>query len=182
MSSETAMKPFNVDDHNFLQEMLTIVMREARNRGDEAAFSRAASLSSRIEQHMMAGEGMTPELRERYQRRITVAQQNEDSQGAARALRDFIATLIRVEPDPAKAVANVCMTAMMRANMGQAAGIFIPLMQKKLVGLQTDYEREGYPSSEDVLNYLHEWLKYGQANLMNGEEPWPQDEHFEEGS
>jgi len=171
---------FNKQQYDLLQLGLTAIMKGAQQHGEEDLFRQATSLSSALEQNMMQGDGMNQELRERFQKRITMAQQKGDGQSAARALRDLMAALVRVEADPARAVANTCMTAIMRTNMAGAAAIFIPLLQKKLVGLQTEYERDGYPSSADVLTYLHQWLAYGQANLENGEEAWPDDEHFKE--
>jgi hypothetical protein len=179
---------FSPSQYELLQMGLTIIMQatdqqlkdgppEKRHENQER-FREAASLSNNLAQNIMHGEGLTTELRQKFEQRIAVAHQNNDEVGVLRVLRDLIASLVRLEPDPAKAVANIAMKGIMRANSAQAGDVFIPLVQKKLVGLKDDYATEGYPSAQELLIYLDEWLAFGHANLKNGEEAWPGDEHL----
>ena len=181
-NTDTDKKPilFTPQQCELLQMGLTIIMKASQQpeTEDEGRFREAASLSRDLEQNIMHGEGMSPQMRERFQQRMTVAHQKKDEIAVMRTLRDFIAALVRLEPDPARTVANVALNAIMRSNSAQAGDVFIPLVRKKLAGLKKDYENEGYPSAQEVLTYLDAWLEFGHANLKSGEEAWPGDEHF----
>jgi len=176
MSDEALL--FSKTDYEFLQKALFIYSKAAEQQGEMNEYNQAMSLSSRLEQRVHKGDGMSVELKKRYEARIAVAQQNGDGQQLARILRDFIASQVRVEADPGLAIANTCMASMMKANMGQAASMFIPIVQKKLLGLQNSYIQEGFPESRDLLDYFNDWLAYGLENLQHGREPWAEDEHL----
>lgn len=179
---------FNHSQYELLQMGLTIIMQasdqqlktgppEKRHEAQER-FRQAASLSNNLSQNIMSGEGMSDEMREQFEQRMAAAHQKQDQVGVMRALRDMFSALARVESDPAKAIANIAMKAIMNSNSAQAGDVFIPLVKKKLAGLKKDYENEGYPSAQELLVYLDEWLAFGHANLKTGDEAWPGDEHF----
>lgn len=169
---------FSQEQYKLMQFALTVLAKAAEEQGETKTHHDVLRLSSELEQNIHRGQGMPVELKKRFENRISVAQQQGDGHQLTRILRDFIAAQMRVEADPAVAIANTCMSAMVKANMAHAASMFIPIVQKKLAGMQVDYYKDGYPEAKDLLDFLNDWLSYGLDNLNVGDEPWPEDEHL----
>ena len=179
---------FSHSQYDLLQMGLTVIMQASQEQvkngpldkkhEHEERFRAAASLSSNLAENILHGEGLSPEMRNKFEARMSTAHQKSDQVGVMRALRDLMAAMARIEPDPAKTIADIAMKAIMKSNSAQAGDVFIPMMRKKLEGLKRDYENEGYPSAQEVLVYLDAWLEFGHKNLKAGDEAWPGDEHF----
>jgi hypothetical protein len=150
---------------------------------DMQTYYNCMQLIERLQQSLIAGQGIPEDLAEGFAKRFQAAMVEQNNKKIVLTFRRWLATLIRLEPDPAKAISErITELAFMAAQQGNASAgtSLLALVNKKLLGLRSRYEN-GLPEAwkEDPLNilkYLGEWVNHGYENIENGEDPWTGDE------
>lgn len=181
---------FDENEANFVEGALLGVAEGAKKSGDAKTFNMAMSLAQRAKQSMMHGQGVPPELHQRLQKGLERAVGSNNPELAQRAMENFLATMVRLHPDPARALAQYVVAYVNQA-VSQAIGpateqaglqsatAVLELVEVKVEGLRDDYDMDGYPESEELVPYLLQWLEVGGKQLAKGDEPWTGDEHIE---
>lgn len=173
---------FTKEEYEVLQMGLTAVAQHAKQNENKDVYHRCLSLMERLQQYTVAGQGVPEELDQQFAERLERAMMEQKSKTIIVTLRKWIAARIRLDPDPAKAVAEhvtqIMLTAMGRAQVEQTGGVLLDLVSRKLAAMYTIYEREGWPQGPDVLQYLRTWVDHGIANLEKGRDPWAGDPHI----
>lgn len=173
---------FTKDEHELLEMGLTGVATAADQHGDTAVKQRCMDLMERLRQYVVAGEGMSQEMAESFGKKINRAMLEQNEKALIVTLRKWIASLIRLDPDPAKTVANhVTRFMLMIAGQShvQSGGFILRLVEKKLLALKKRYP-DGLPP--ELLDYLLTWVEHGKENLENGQDAWAGDEDLREPS
>ena len=181
----------NAEETTFIEGALMGVAEHAKKDGDPKMFNLAMGLAQRVRQAEMAHEGVPPDLQERLQKGLNKAVQSKKPELAQRAMQNFLATMVRLHPDPARALSvyvvnyvnQAVMAAIEPAQVESAQESACQILERwriKLEGLIETYEYgdEEYPDADVVLAYLTEWNAVGLKAVESGEEPWQGDEHL----
>jgi hypothetical protein len=162
---------FTAEEFELVQMGLTGIASAAQEHGQKDVHARSMDLIQRLQQYVVAGQGVPQSLMEDFGLRLQKAMQAQDSKAIVRLLRGWMATTIRLDPDPAKAIAKHLTEMMLMQNSGIG---FLALVEQKCTGLVAHYEEVGWPDGDDILNFLRDWVAYGRKNLEAGKEPWPE--------
>lgn len=176
----------------FIAGALMALAEGAKQSNDAKLFNTSMELAQRIRHSVMHAKGVPPELQQRLQKGMERAVQSKNPERAQRAMENFLATMIRLHPDPARALAQFVVSYVTQAVTDaiepaateaglQSAGALIDLVVTKLEGLRDDYEtsEDGFPESDDMIEFLIAWFEFGSKQLEKGDEPWSSDEHIE---
>ena len=174
----------------FVEGTLLGVAEGAKKSGDSKLFNTAMGLAQRVKQSSMHAQGVSPELQQRLQKGLERAVSSNNPELAQRAMENFLATMVRLHPDPARALSQYVVAYVNQA-VSQAIGpateqaglhsasAVLELMEVKVEGMRDDYDLEGYPDPEDLVAFLLQWIAVGSKQLAKGDEPWIGDEHIE---
>lgn len=177
------------EETEFLMGVLLGVAEGAKKEDKSSLFNTAMSLRQRVQQAEIAGQGVPPELHDRLQRGLTKAMSSKKPEIARRAMENFLATMVRLHPDPARALSAYIVNlyheslraALEPSQMEAAREGAIQIIERfgvKLEALIRTYEDDGeYPEAGDLLDYLRQWNDVGRQAIQNGDEPWASDEH-----
>jgi hypothetical protein len=134
----------------------------------------------RMKQIVHAGEGMTPEVAERYGRRIVKSMEDGDPVAISRNVGDMLAASLRLEADPADKIgemlANLASTT--AAEMGRAA-VTISLQQlgQVLAESKDAWAKAGWTvTAEEVVTWATDLVSLGAQNVADGFPPWAFDD------
>jgi hypothetical protein len=177
------------DETEFIASSLMGIAEAAKKQGDAKMFNLAMGLSQRVKQAEMAGGGVPPDLQERLQSGLQRAVASNKPELAQRALENYLATMIRLHPDPARAlsvyivryindgVRSAIEPAQVQSAQEAAAQI-LERVRIKLASLTKMYseDADGWPESEDLLSFLYEWTSVGIRAVDAGDEPWEGDD------
>lgn len=177
------MNPYtqlSTDDAEIIQIALTAVGNVFREQGHEDKYHKAMELLQRVQQYARAGEGIPQDLMAKYAERFGRAMMEKNRKVIITTLRDWISTMMRLSPDPAKEIAGF-LTQMTLAQAGfaqisQGGALVLSRVEQKVQALKDNYE---WPSADAALEFLCTWLGAGGLNLQNGSEPWPGDDEVE---
>jgi len=183
----------NTDETAFVQGALMGVAEGARKEGKPEVFNTAMELAQRVQHAEMAAEGVSPDLQKRLQKGLARAAASQKPELAQRAFENFLTTMIRLHPDPARALGTYVVNylngavaeAIAPAQVESASAAAFQILERfrlKLEGLKDTYDADmefGYPEAEELVTYLIEWTQVGQSAVEKGDEPWQGDEHLE---
>lgn len=171
----------NDAEYQILQMALTGMWEHAKSENKIELATTCADLASRLQQYAIVGQGVPDEIAERFNKRMQKAMMTQNPEAISKVLAEWFATLIRLEPDPAKTIASqvVEMTTNL-AGQAQLSQIVPPVLSNiglKIRGLREQYDEQGWPEGSDVLTFLESWIEHGKTNVEAGHEPWAGDEH-----
>jgi hypothetical protein len=175
------------DEVKFLEGCLLGVAETAKKESDPKLFNMAMGLAQRVSQSEMAGDGVPPELHSQLQDGLNRALQSGKPELAQRAMENFLATMVRLHPDPARGLAvfvinyinNTVTEAVDQVQSQAATEASIQVLERfkiKLAVLTQGYrEDDEWPESFELLEYLEAWNAKGISDLEAGKEPWEKD-------
>jgi len=180
------------DESTFVQGALMGVAEGAKKEGQPDVFNTAMELAQRIKHSEMAAEGVSAELQKRLQKGLQRATASGNPELAQRAFENFLTTMVRLHPDPARALGTYVLnylngavqSGLERATVESAREGALQILQRfviKLEGLTETYDRDDmgkWPEASDLVAYLIQWTKVGEDDVSSGDEPWQGDEHI----
>lgn len=177
----------NPDEVKFLEGCLLGVAETAKKEGDPKLFNMAMGLAQRVSQSEMAGDGVPPELHSQLQDGLNRALQSGKPELAHRAMENFLATMVRLHPDPARGLSvfvinyinNTVTEAVAQVQSQAATEGALQVLERfkiKLLALTRGYKEEDeWPEAFELLEYLETWNEKGISALESGKEPWEKD-------
>lgn len=172
----TAGVHLSQDDYQLIEMGLTGVAHAAKENNNPKAHADCMRLMERLQQCIIAGQGIPEELAERFAAQFQAGMVEQNSKKVIVTFRKWLATLIRLEPDPAKAISEkITELAFMTAQQGnaQAGTETLKLVKKKL---EASVERYPDKLPDTILTYLLTWVEHGMSNIEKGHDPWAGDE------
>lgn len=172
---------------DFIEGCLHGVAKSAKENNESKIFNMAMGLAQRVRQAEMAGEGIPPDLQERLKDGLDRAFASNKPELAQRAIENFMATMLRLHPDPARSISayllsytNQSILNAAEAAAGEAAceaaEQIIERYKIKLESLRQTYKEEGeWPEPDELLEYLMRWTLAGLKAIQTGGEPWKGD-------
>lgn len=169
----------STDEYHLIEMGLTGVAHAAQEQNNQTMHFACMRLIERLQQCLIAGQGIPEELAERFAEQFQDAMMEQNHKKIVVTFRKWLATLIRLEPDPAKAISEkITELAFMSAQQGNAtAGArVLGLVKKKVQALQARYTN-GLPDT--LLSYMETWIEHGVKNIQEGQDPWGGDDDIQ---
>lgn len=169
---------FTSEEYELLQMGLTGIASSAKENGRMDVYNRCMDLLQRLQQYVIAGQGIPDEMAQSYGEKFEKAMMEQNSKAIIVTLRDWIAALIRLEPDPAKSVSkHITQMLLMTASQAQdqSGSLILNMVKRKLEALHAMYSEKGWPKGDEVLEYVKNWIDHGRTNVENGHDPWAGD-------
>lgn len=163
------------EEHQLVSVGLTALAESASQKGDPSLHNKCVKLIVRLKQCVHAGEGLTPEVAERYGRRIARAIELGNGAAVERGVADLMAASLRLDPDPAEKV-GVMLSQLARTSAAETAKANCIAWLKRLVEIlgetNNEFARDGFPSGKVVLEWVIEVVGAGLDDVRAGHAPW----------
>ena len=140
--------------------------------------ARSIDLLERLGQYQLAGNGPAfEEIMKKFDARCKHAYEQKSEELLAKAIRDTLATMVRLHPDPAYAVANTVFdlsgklaSASEMQNVGP--GVYRPLRDRIAEERDLYRQKNWWPETADYIDYLVSLLDDWIIKLSQGKKPW----------
>lgn len=151
------------EEFEIVQMGLTSIASAAKEHGRPEIFDRSMALLDRLTQCVMAGKGVPEQKMEQFSERMKKAIAASNLKAMRRTIEEWIAALIRMEPDPAQSVAKY-VTEIFLSHSKE---------QNTLRARQALHEvkellpqmREGYPADMEEVDEIVEYLTYTLSKM-----------------
>lgn len=167
------------DEYNLASGALTLLADHADANSHPEVRGHCVKLIVRMKHIVHAGEGMTPEVTERYGRRIAKAVELGKPEAIERGVADLLAASLRLDADPAEKIglmlAQLCGQSVQSLSR-QITQTTLTELDRILADAGTDWERDGWPTPAEILAWLRELVSLGAQNVAEGHDPWVGDD------
>lgn len=132
-------------------------------------------LMTRLSHVVVGGEGMTPEIAERYTKRISNAMERGKPEALNEAVAALLAAGIRLDPDPAQWIGNLLM-AQLNDSVGMVSRAlllrWLANLQAVLETAKEEWNSSKWPTASDTLAWVANTVAAGVLDVQDGHEPW----------
>lgn len=154
------------EDREFLEAAVAVFNKAAEQQGRHDILSKGHDMRMRIKQCMVHGSGLTQEHREIlefHSKRAIEEFMNgqmppeELERRIMGVYSQFLTSAIRLEPDPARFLAEYVISSLQEQKASLAKNLISNVFaefRNTLDDLRQLYEQDGWPSGEQVMEYL----------------------------
>ena len=173
----------SAQEYDFLSHLIAQCEHAAKEQGNREIRVMSRTILGRLSQVVQAPGGLRPDQIDAYRERMRKALEQRDSAKLADGVVALIAATLRTDPDPAEKVATYLVQLVADLMMAHRASDFAVLerLSAELDTAKSEWDASGWPTTQDVIQWISEIIEIGKDNLAAGREPWPSEESEEPG-
>lgn len=173
----------NPQEYQLLSNMLTQFEQVAKQEGNRDLRLMIRSVLGRLSQVVQAPDGLRPEQVANYQARAREGLEQRNSDKLVDGIRDLISATLRTDPDPAHKVATYLLQLVADLMIAHRSSDYSVLerLAGELDASRAEWDASGWPTTQDVVQWITEIIEIGKDNLAAGRDPWPDEEVEEPG-
>lgn len=166
------------EEYQLLSNMLAQFEQAAKQEGNRDLRLMIRAVLGRLSQVVQAPGGLRPEQIENYRARAREGLEQRDSNKLVGGIQDLIAATLRTDPDPAEKIAVYLLQLVGDLMMAHRSSDYAVLerLSGELDASRSEWDASGWPTTQDVIQWLVEIIEIGKDNLAGGRDPWPSEE------